>query len=56
MPWPGVSARCFEPGATLDMTSSQDSTDAGTTDFLTGLMEQHERMAWMLRTILQGKN
>lgn len=23
--------------------------DAGTSDFLTGLMEQHEKMAWMLR-------
>jgi starvation-inducible DNA-binding protein len=26
--------------------------DAGTSDFLTGLMEQHEKMAWMLRTLL----
>ena len=25
--------------------------DVGTTDFLTGLMEQHEKMAWMLRAI-----
>lgn len=24
-------------------------SDAGTSDFLTGLMEQHEKMAWMLR-------
>jgi starvation-inducible DNA-binding protein len=23
--------------------------DAGTSDFLTGLMEKHEKMAWMLR-------
>ena len=23
--------------------------DEGTLDFLTGLMEQHEKMAWMLR-------
>lgn len=23
--------------------------DAGTTDFITGIMEQHEKMAWMLR-------
>jgi starvation-inducible DNA-binding protein len=30
--------------------------DAGTTDFLTGLMEQHEKMAWMLRSILDEKN
>ena len=26
--------------------------DAGTEDFLVGLMEQHERMAWMLRSYL----
>jgi starvation-inducible DNA-binding protein len=26
--------------------------DAGTSDFLTGLMEQHEKMAWMLRALL----
>ena len=30
--------------------------DAGTTDFLTGLMEQQEKMAWMLRAIGQGKH
>jgi starvation-inducible DNA-binding protein len=28
--------------------------DAGTTDFLTGLMEKHEKMAWMLRVFLEG--
>ena len=27
--------------------------DMGTTDFLTGLMEQHEKMAWMLRSYLE---
>jgi starvation-inducible DNA-binding protein len=27
--------------------------DAGTNDFLTGLLEQHEKMAWMLRAHLQ---
>lgn len=27
--------------------------DAGTSDFLTGLMEQHEKMAWMLRSFLE---
>lgn len=26
--------------------------DAGTSDFLTGLMEKHEKMAWMLRSYL----
>jgi starvation-inducible DNA-binding protein len=28
--------------------------DIGTSDFLTGLMEQHEKTAWMLRSMLQG--
>ena len=27
--------------------------DAGTSDFLTGLMEQHEKMGWMLRSLLE---
>ena len=27
--------------------------DIGTNDFLTGLMEQHEKMAWMLRAFLE---
>ncbi|MEO7143687.1 MAG: ferritin-like domain-containing protein [Bryobacteraceae bacterium] len=26
--------------------------DAGTADFLTGLMEGHEKMAWMIRAFL----
>jgi starvation-inducible DNA-binding protein len=30
--------------------------DAGTADYLTGLMEKHEKMAWMLRAMLEGKN
>ncbi|MFI5322783.1 MAG: Dps family protein [Thermodesulfobacteriota bacterium] len=29
--------------------------DMGTSDFLTGLMESHEKMAWMLRAHLEGK-
>jgi len=29
--------------------------DMGTNDFLTGLMEQHEKMAWMLRSFLETK-
>jgi starvation-inducible DNA-binding protein len=28
--------------------------DKGTDDFLTGLMEQHEKMAWMLRAFLES--
>ncbi len=29
--------------------------DAGTSDFLTGLMEKHEKMAWMLGAFLEGR-
>lgn len=29
--------------------------DQGTADFLTGLMEQHEEMAWMLRSFIEGE-
>src|SRR5207302_7376533 len=29
--------------------------DMGTNDFLTGLMEKHEKMAWMLRSFQEGK-
>ena len=31
---------------------ADDFKDAGTSDFITGLMEQHEKMAWMLRSHL----
>ena len=31
---------------------AQEYGDAGTSDFITGLMEQHEKMAWMLRAHL----
>lgn len=30
--------------------------DAGTADFLTGLMEQHEKIAWMLRAQLETED
>lgn len=33
-------------------TCTDDLKDAGTADFLTGLMEAHEAMAWMLRKYL----
>jgi len=29
--------------------------DTGTNDFLVGLMEKHEKMAWMLRSFLESK-
>ena len=33
-----------------DLATTMDKhDDAGTSDFLTGLMEKHEKMAWMLR-------
>jgi starvation-inducible DNA-binding protein len=32
---------------------AEEHHDAGTSDFLTGLMEQHEKMAWMLRSFLK---
>ena len=34
---------------------AQEYRDMGTSDFLTGLMERHEKMAWMLRSFLEGK-
>ncbi|MCH8011268.1 MAG: DNA starvation/stationary phase protection protein [Candidatus Marinimicrobia bacterium] len=30
--------------------------DVGTNDFLTGLMEIHEKMAWMIRSFLRGES
>jgi len=33
-------------------TAASDLEDLGTSDFLTGLMEKHEKMAWMLRAVL----
>ncbi len=36
-----------------DVDIASDNTDEGTADFLTGLMEQHEKMAWMVRAHLE---
>jgi starvation-inducible DNA-binding protein len=36
-------------------TAATQHRDAGTSDFLTGLMERHEKMAWMLRAFLEGE-
>ncbi len=33
---------------------SEKFHDEGTADFLTGLMEEHEEMAWMLRSFIEG--
>jgi starvation-inducible DNA-binding protein len=39
-----------------DLEEAMDThRDAGTSDFLTGLMEKHEKMAWMLRAFLEGR-
>lgn len=37
----------------VDQTS-EEFHDEGTSDFLTGLMEDHEEMAWMLRSFIEG--
>ena len=34
---------------------SNEFKDDGTADFLTGLMEQHEEKAWMLRSFIEGE-
>ncbi|MBW4681844.1 MAG: DNA starvation/stationary phase protection protein [Microcoleus vaginatus WJT46-NPBG5] len=36
--------------------SGEKYHDQGTADFLTGLMEQHEQMAWMLRSFIEGES
>jgi starvation-inducible DNA-binding protein len=38
-----------------DIETVDGHGDAGTNDFLTGLMEQHEKMAWMLRSFLEAR-
>jgi starvation-inducible DNA-binding protein len=35
--------------------SSEQFHDEGTADFLTGLMEEHEEIAWMLRSFIEGQ-
>lgn len=36
-------------------TCAEKYHDIGTNDFLTGLMEKHEKTSWMLRSFLEGK-
>jgi starvation-inducible DNA-binding protein len=38
----------------IDSEVVDELEDEGTTDFLTGLMESHEKRAWMLRSHLEG--
>jgi starvation-inducible DNA-binding protein len=40
-------------GIRADLDLVAKANDAGTEDFLVGLIEQHEKMAWMLRSHLQ---
>lgn len=35
---------------------SDEFHDEGTADFLTGIMEEHEEMAWMLRSFVEGQS
>lgn len=35
---------------------SEEFHDEGTADFLTGAMEAHEEMAWMLRSFIEGES
>jgi starvation-inducible DNA-binding protein len=37
-------------------TAAEPHRDMGTNDFLTGLMERHEKMAWMLRAFLEARS
>ncbi len=39
----------------VDVDVCAKHNDAGTADFLTGLMEQHEKMAWMIRSFLDAR-
>ncbi|WP_373530425.1 Dps family protein [Nostoc sp.] len=35
--------------------SGEEFHDQGTADFLTGLLEEHEQIAWMLRSFIEGE-
>ena len=39
-----------------DITTSEQFGEAGTTDFLTTVMEKHEKIAWMLRSFVELQN
>ena len=40
----------------VDLEAAEKHHDMGTNDFLTGLMEKHEKMAWMLRAFLERES
>jgi starvation-inducible DNA-binding protein len=37
------------------VTADEKYKDIGTNDFLTGLLQRHEKTAWMLRACLDGR-
>jgi starvation-inducible DNA-binding protein len=37
------------------VTADEKYKDIGTNDFLTGLLQSHEKTAWMLRSFLEGR-
>jgi starvation-inducible DNA-binding protein len=39
-----------------DLETCEQFGDAGTADFLTAVMEKHEKMAWMLRSFIELQN
>jgi starvation-inducible DNA-binding protein len=39
-----------------DLESREQFGDTGTADFLTAVMEKHEKMAWMLRSFYRITN
>ena len=52
--WILAAATTLLPGEPLAVRVAPGGWgDAGTADFLTGLMEEHEKMAWMLRSMLE---
>ncbi len=40
----------------IDLETAEKHHDMGTNDFMTGLMEKHEKMSWMLRAFLQAES
>jgi starvation-inducible DNA-binding protein len=39
----------------VDIETCERLQDAGTTDFLTGVLEEHEKSAWMLRAMMEDE-
>ena len=59
LPGRRISVTAQEQAASVPVRTDADVCDEkyrdmGTNDFLIGLMERHEKMAWMLRAFLAG--